>query len=348
MVVVTQETSPTPTVLLQGRLAAPYAEGLRARLGGEWRVVTWHPDEDPVAAWAPLATEADAIVGGAPPAEPWPAVPRLKLFQIPWTGHEWTGPERMPEGVPVANCFEHETAIAEYVLLAMLEWRIGLREMDDRFRREGWGGRAVATGPRHGEVRGATLGILGYGHIGHEVAVRARAFGMRVAGVRRSPVPCPPELEWLGTPERLDELLGWSDFLLVACDLNEETRGLIDAERLARMKPHGVLMNVGRGKVVDEAALYAALAERRIGGAVIDVWWQYTEPGARDIWPSAFPFHELDNVICSPHECAATDAVTERRWDFVAANLRRLARGEAPENVLFHGTQPTAPGRPRG
>ena len=73
------------------------------------------------------------IVGGGIPLEQWPAVPRLKLFQIPWTGHEWTSPERMPEGVPVCNCFEHEIPIAEYVLAAMLEWRIGLRRMDELF-----------------------------------------------------------------------------------------------------------------------------------------------------------------------------------------------------------------------
>lgn len=329
----------TRTVLVQGRIAAPRAEALRARLGAGWQVLTWTPEADAPEAFAALAAKADAIVGGAPPVQPWPPVPRLKLFQIPWTGHEWTGPERMPQGVPVANCFEHETAIAEYVLLAMLEWRIRLCRMDARFRREGWGGRGVASGPRHGEVRGASLGILGYGHIGHEVALRARAFGMRVAGIRRARVPCPPELDWLGTPDRLDELIGWSDFLLLACDLNDETRGLIDADRIARMKPGAVLINVGRGKVVDEAALYAALAGRRIGGAVLDVWWQYNEAGKPEVWPSAYPFQDLDNVICSPHECAATDAALERRWDFVALNLERVARGERPENVLFVGTQ---------
>ncbi|HUF86590.1 MAG TPA: 2-hydroxyacid dehydrogenase [Thermohalobaculum sp.] len=328
-----------PTVLLQGRLAAPRADALRERLGADWRVLAWHPDADPLDAFAPLAAEADSIVGGRPPVEPWPPVPRLRLFQIPWTGSEWTGPERMPRGVAVANVYEHETAIAEYVVLAMLEWRIGLRGMDARFRREGWGGRQVATGPRHGEVRGATLGIVGHGHIGHEVALRARALGMRVAGIRSTQLPCPPELDWLGTPERLDELLGWSDFVLLACDLNAATRGLIDAGRLAAMKPGGVLINVARGAVVDEAALYAALAGRRIGGAVIDVWWRYNEPGGAEVWPSAHAFHELDNVICSAHECATTDAVRARRWAFVAHNLERVARGEPPENVLFHGTQ---------
>jgi len=327
------------TVLLQGRLAVPHADRLRGKLDSSWQVTTWHPDSDPVEAFAPLAAEADAIVGGAIPVKPWPAVPKLKLFQISWTGHEWTSPDRMPKGVPVCNVYEHETAIAEYVLLAMLEWQIGLRRMDARFRAEGWGGRIVATGPVHREVRGATVGIIGYGHIGHEVAVRARAFGMKVVGIRRSERPCPPELDWLGTPARLDELLAASDFVLLACDLNAETRGMIDADRLARMKPESVIINVGRGAVIDEAALYKALKERRIGGAVIDVWWHYNEPGKPEVAPSRFPYHELDNVICSAHECGWTEAQIDRRWDVVARNLGRVIRGKAPENLLYLGTQ---------
>ena len=326
------------TVLLQGRLAVPRAALLRERLDQDWRVVIWHPDQNTVAEFPALAAAADVIIGGAIPVSPWPEAPRLKLFQIPWTGHEWTSAERMPKGVPVCNVFEHETSIAEYVLLAMLEWKIGLRHMDATFRARGWDGRGVASGPVHGEVRGATLGIIGYGHIGHEVALRARAFGMKVVGIRRAHPPCPPELEWLGTMARLDELLGVSDFVLVACDLNAETRGLIDAGRLARMKPDGVIINVARGRIIDQAALYAALKERRIGGAVIDVWYNYNEPEKPEVWPSDFPFQELDNVICSAHECGWTREQVERRWDFVAANLARVVRGEAPENLLYLGT----------
>ncbi len=327
------------TVLLLGRIAVPRAGMLCERLGPGWRITTWTPDGDPVDAFPALAAEADAIVGGAPPILPWPSVPRLKLFQIPWTGHEWTSPGRMPKDVPVCNVFEHETSIAEYVLLAMLEWRIGLRRMDAAFRAHGWGGRQVATGPVHGEVRGATVGIIGYGHIGHDVAVRARSFGMRVIGIRRSEPPCPPELDWLGTMARLDELLAQSDFVLVACDLNDETRGLIGADRLARMKATGVIINVARGRIIDEAALYEALKSRRIGGAVIDVWWNYNDPDKPEVWPSNHPFHELDNVLCSAHECGWTAEHLDRRWDFVASNLEQVRRGEAPENLLFLGTQ---------
>ncbi|HUS53262.1 MAG TPA: 2-hydroxyacid dehydrogenase [Thermohalobaculum sp.] len=326
------------TVLMQGRLAVPRAEMLCERLGDGWRVAIWDPAQHQPADFAALVAEADAIVGGAIPVSPWPEVLKLKLIQIPWTGHEFTSAERNPAGVPVCNCYEHETSIAEYVLLAMLEWKIGLRHLDAAFRANGWGGREIAGGPVHGEVRGATVGIIGYGHIGHEVAVRARAFGMKVVGIRRSQPPCPPELEWLGTMERLDELLEVSDFVLVACDLNDQTRGLIDAARLARMKPDGVIINVARGKVIDEAALYAALKDHQIGGAVIDVWWNYNVPDEPEVWPANFPFQELDNVICSAHECGWTQEQVDRRWDFVAENLERVVRGEAPESLLYLGT----------
>ncbi len=89
------------TVLLQGRLAVPNAALLRARLDPDWRVVIWHPDENAVAEFPALAAAADVVIGGAIPVHPWPETPRLKLFQIPWTGHEWTSPGRMPKGVAV-------------------------------------------------------------------------------------------------------------------------------------------------------------------------------------------------------------------------------------------------------
>lgn len=332
-----------PNVLIQGRIAAPHAPLLRAELDDGWRIDVWDPRTDALDAFAPMAQEADAIIGGNIPTETWPETPRLKLFQIPWTGYDFCSPERIPLGVPVCNCFEHESAIAEYVLLAMLEWQIGLRHMDRRIRTKGWAGRGPGEANYHGEVRGATVGIVGYGHIGHEVAVRARAFGMRAIGVRRRAQEVPPELDWLGTTEDLDRLLAESDFVLIACDLNEATRGLIDEARLARMKPTGVLINIARGAIVDEAALFHALQEKRIGGAVIDVWYNYKRPGEPDPWPSDFPFQDLDNVILSAHESGWTEAQILRRWRFVAENLRRMAEGAPLENIVFVGAL-VAPG----
>ncbi len=327
-----------PTVLIQGRIAVPKADLMRRFAPPDWEVTVWDPDTDPVERFAQLAAEADVIVGGGIPLNAWPPVPRLKLFQIPWAGFDFTSPDRMPDGVPVANTYEHETCIAEYVLLGMLEWQIGLRRMDAEFRAHGWNGRGPGKAPSHGEVMGRTLGVVGYGHIGHEAAVRARAFGMRCIGVRRSERPCPPELDWLGQTDRLDELLSESDFVLVACDMNEETRGMINADRLGAMKSTGVIINVARGGVIDEDALFKVLSERRIGGAVLDVWYNYNRPGEPDVWPSNHPFQDLDNVILSGHQSAVTEEMHTRRWQFVAENLARIGRGEPPDNVVFTGT----------
>ena len=327
-------------VLVHGRLAAPRADSLRARAAPGWDIDVWDPATASPEAFAEKVATADVIVGGAVPLSPWPAAPHLKLWQIPWTGHEFARPEEVPAGLPVANTFEHETAIAEYVLAAMLEWQIGLRRMDARFRAEGWGGMILANGPRHGEVLGKTVGIVGHGHIGREVAHRARAFGMRAIGIRRASAPCPPELDWLGGPGDLHRLLGEADFVVIACDLNAATRGMIDAAALSAMKPTGVLINVARGAIVEEDALFAALSERRIGGAVIDVWYRYAEPGQPEPWPAHHPFETLDNVLLSAHESGTTAETFARRWDFVAANIARIARGAPPENVIFEGQGP--------
>jgi phosphoglycerate dehydrogenase-like enzyme len=322
-----------PTVLVQGAIAAARADLMRKHAPDGWEVEVWDPKTDDPDAFTPMAVKADVIVGGGIPV-PWPAVPDLKLFQIPWTGYDFTAPAKIPAGVPVANTFEHETAIAEFVLLGMLEWQIGLRHLDASFRAGGWEGYGPGIAPTHGEVMGRTLGVVGYGHIGHECAVRARAFGMRVIGIRRSAKPCPDELDWLGQSDRLEELLAESDFVLIACDMNDETIGMINAARLAAMKPTGVIINVARGKIIDEGALFEALKTRQIGGAIIDTWYNY---GA-DTWPSNHPFQDLDNVLLSAHRSAVTEEMHDRRWRFVAENCARVGRGEAPLNVVFTGT----------
>lgn len=322
-----------PTVLVQGAIAASRVDLMHKHCPEGWTVDLWDPATDAAETFPARAQAADVIVGGGIPTA-WPDVPNLKLFQIPWTGFDFTAPEKMPMGVPVANTFEHETAIAEYVLLGMLEWQIGLRHMDSGFRKGGWGGYGTGKAPTHGEVRGKTLGIVGHGHIGHETAVRARAFGMRCIGIRRSEQPCPAELDWLGQTDRLDDLLAESDYVLIACDMNAETIGMINAERLARMKPTGVIINVARGKIIDEDALYDALESKRIGGAILDTWYNY---GAEH-WPCNRPFQDLDNVLLSPHRSAVTEEMHDRRWQFVAEQCKRIGRGETPLNVVFHGT----------
>ncbi|MDP6388826.1 MAG: 2-hydroxyacid dehydrogenase [Alphaproteobacteria bacterium] len=323
------------TLLLAGRMSEPREEWMREHLSSEWNMLTWTEDE-PFERFVELVPQAHAIVGGRIKGD-WPPVPNLKLYQIPFTGYDWIGPSDVPEGCMVCNAYGHEIAIAEYVLGGLLEWEIGLRAYDRRFREFGWEERVPGIGPSHGELHGKTLGIVGYGHIGVEIAHRARAFGLKVIAVNRTRRPTPAELDWLGTLDELDRLLGESDYVVVALPLADETRGLIDAERLAAMKPDGVIVNVGRGHVIEEEALYTALAERRIGGAIVDVWYGYATPENPDRGPSEFPFQNLDNIIMTPHTSSRTAPSRERRWLTVASNLDRLARGEALENICFEG-----------
>jgi phosphoglycerate dehydrogenase-like enzyme len=117
--------------------------------------------------------------------------------------------------------------------------------------------------------------------------------------------------------------------------LAPETKGLIDARRLALMKPGALLINVARAAIADEDALYAALKDGHLGGAALDVWWQYPTQAEPDRRPSRRPFHELPNVLITPHSSSSTEATADRRWSAVAGNLDRFARGEKLENIVL-------------
>jgi phosphoglycerate dehydrogenase-like enzyme len=328
----------TRTVLLAGWVSKGKGPALEAALTTDWTILACDPAEEPER-FRELAPQADAIVGGHINA-PWPATPDLKLFQIPFTGFDFLAPEKLPKGTACCNTYEHESSIAEYILLAMLEWEIGLRHTDRKFREVGWDGKGAAQGPVHGEVRDKVVGIIGHGHIGREVAIRARAFGMTVTGVGRREMETPPELDRYETVGAgLERLLAESDYVVVCCPLNDATRGMMNAERFGQMKPTGVVINVARGPVLEEEALYNALATKQIGGAVIDVWYQYPNAEDRNPPPSRFPFQDLDNLIMTPHNSGWTQEQIDRRWRFVASNLDRLARGEPLLNVVFEGTR---------
>ena len=117
-----QIDSNMPTALVQGSIAIQYVHLLRKNLPLHWDILTWDPEQDSPDLFLEKAMEADVIIGGKIPLQSWPKLPKLKMFQIPWTGYDFCSPQTMPQGIPVCNCYEHETTIAEYVMLAMLEW----------------------------------------------------------------------------------------------------------------------------------------------------------------------------------------------------------------------------------
>jgi phosphoglycerate dehydrogenase-like enzyme len=261
-----------------------------------------------------------------------PTGSRLRLVQLPGAGVDAIDFSKLGP-VSVCNCYEHEIGIAEYVLGAMLEWTIGVRTLDRTFRRNDWTG-SYLCGPRHGELFGKTIGILGYGRIGREVARRAVAFGMRVVACTRTPRP-DPNVERMQALDGFDALLSESDFVLLTVPLEAQTTGIMNERAFRLMRPHAVLINVARGALIDEAALYAALSKGTIAGAIIDVWYRYPPQGeTQGPPPASLPFHELDNILMTPHASAWTDGLLPRRNRAVAENLNRLARGEPLVNVV--------------
>jgi phosphoglycerate dehydrogenase-like enzyme len=192
------------------------------------------------------------------------------------------------------------------------------------------------------ELAGRTLGILGYGRIGQALARRARAFDMEVLAIRRDAGrPDPQGLASVRGPEALDDVIGRADHVAVTMALTPETRGLLGERQLRAMKPTATLINVARAQIVDEDALYRALAERRIAGAALDVWSRYpTAPGPT--LPATRPFHELPNVLMTPHVAGWTDGMLRARATLIAENIRRTARGAPPLNLVA-GRQGGAP-----
>jgi phosphoglycerate dehydrogenase-like enzyme len=265
----------------------------------------------------------------------YPPAPGIKFVQCVATGTEWIDQAALPRGVPICNAYGHETAIAEYVLMVMLVWAHRFREIEGQFRTDAsWASSWVESGAPHGEIRGQTVGIIGFGRVGQEVARRAAAFGCRIVAANRSPREPVTGVERVYPLPELDRMLPDCDVVVVATAAGEGTENLIGAGRLALMKPTAFLVNIARGTIVDETAIYEALRDRRIGGAALDVWWQYpnaAEPRRRG---SRFPFHELPNVIVTPHNSGWTSGMTRRRWDEIAGNLTRFTRGEPLINLV--------------
>ena len=259
----------------------------------------------------------------------FPRAPRLRLIQSPGTGVDFIDFAAVPAGVRVCNCYGHAEGTAEYVLLAILLWcHVHFLPGARSFREEGsWRYSGRVNGPINEELHGKTVGILGLGAIGRAVAERARGFGTRVLGCNRTRRDVPHVDRQYGLDE-IDAFLAECDFVVIAAALAPATECLIDARRFAAMKRSAVLVNVGRGAIVDEDALFAALKDKRIRGATLDVWYAYPSKDNLTIAPSKHPFHELDNVWMTPHTSAWTMGMVDRRWSEIADNLDRLARGE--------------------
>ncbi|MBO6900297.1 MAG: hydroxyacid dehydrogenase [Rhizobiaceae bacterium] len=225
-------------------------------------------------------------------------------------------------GVLVANVpGANARSVAEYAFFSAMALLRRFRVMDGKLRSKGWTvARREADSAR--DLSGLTLGVVGYGNVGRAiVAIASAGFGLEVMVNSRTRRETPEGVRFA----QLDELASNADVIVLCCPLNEETRGMVDARLIARMKPGAIIVNVARGPVIDDEALIEALREGRIGGAALDVF--ATQP-----LPAEHPYFAFDNVVITPHMAGITDGSMRRMGLGVAAEAKRVLAGGLPDN----------------
>lgn len=328
------------TAVAQPRLRVAFAGAFAVRLEQPVRAHLSMPCDvilaDEVGIVSRLS-DVDVLVTMAFTREMGGAAKRLRLVQVPGAGLDRIDRSALPAGALLANVYGHETGIAEYVLGAMLTLTRDFARVDAALRRGTWESQWAVGAPPPPvwpELAGKTLGILGYGRIGQCVARRARVFDMEICAIRRDVArSAEDELALLGGLEIVDEVLRRSDYLVISLPVTPETRGLIGDKQFHSMKPTAVLVNVSRAEIIDEEALYRALAERTIAGAALDVWYRYPTAAGPTL-PARQPFHELANVLMTPHVSGWTDGMLAARAKRIAENIHRAARREPPVHLI--------------
>lgn len=332
---VTRDPSPLKVVVTDA-IISRFDSVLRSAGNHEW-IMAADLDIDQQRA---ALSEADVVVCSRLPEELASAARNLRLVHVTGAGFEKIALDALRPEATVVNTFHHARPIAEHVLMVALMLTRRVLPVDREVRSGVW--RTIATSgdvPFHPTLEGQVLGLVGLGSIGAEVGRLASALGMRVHAVRDNPHrPLPADLvvDWVGGTVELPRLLAASDVVVITVPLNEATRGMIGSPELAAMKNSALLINVARGPIVDEEALFAALRDRLIAGAAIDVWWE--APSGGGIPPTRYDFVSLDNVVLTPHYSGHASVTFERRAADIAANIARLADGSALLNVVREGT----------
>ena len=272
--------------------------------------------------------EADALIGWEVAADQIAAATRLRWMHAAGAGVErYELAQIAAHGVMLTNSSGVSAPnMAEHVLGMMIALtRRFPRLLRAQTRRE-W--RDEATHREVGELQGQTLLIVGIGEIGRAVAQRAAAFGMRVNGLRRRADASPPAgFDQVFAIGDLPVALANADHVVVTLPNTPRSRGLFDAAAFAAMKPGAAIYNVGRGPVIDTAALTEALQSGHLGGAGLDV----TDP---EPLPADSPLWDMENVLITAHTSGATPRYWERQADLITENIRRIQRGDAPRNLV--------------
>jgi D-3-phosphoglycerate dehydrogenase / 2-oxoglutarate reductase len=273
-----------------------------------------------------LAKDADGIIIRSKlPDDIFEAAPRVKAVAIHGTGTDLVPvASANRRGVMVSNLpGVNAQSVAEYCVMAMLMLARNIVAITSAMRAKPWDEARKGAVPA-AELEGTTVGIVGVGEIGRRVAkICGQGFGMKVLGNQRRLNKLPSDVQ----PVSFENLLKESDFVVIACPLNKDTHHLVNEETLRLMKPAAWLINVGRGSVVDERALILALKEKRIAGAMLDVYEHYQIAPGHELF-------NLGNVILTPHLAGGTIASRARASVAAAGEMLRMLAGERPINLV--------------
>ena len=311
-------------------------DGLKHRAGllTKWLDPRWLVQEEHSQDYA-----AVTAVIGMPAGSIWnEKFPNLRFLQLPGAGTDGLNPNHVSSDTQVCNVYEHEASIAEYVFATLLKinnsW---LDSSQEALKRYQWPHFDRIGGGARPSLAGTSIGFVGYGHIAHRCANVAKALNMHVKAFTRSSENASKPYRKLGCEffNSLAEMAKSVDYLVIACPLTKQTEGLVNQFIISCMKNSAVLVNVSRAQIVDEKALFDALSSKSIAGAVLDVWYRYPSTKDEIISGSKFPFHELENVLATPHLSANTGDMVARRWRFMAENLNRFLQGQELQNKVI-------------
>jgi len=268
--------------------------------------------------------DADAFIGWNLRPEQFQIAKNLRWIHSPAAAvHQLMYPELMNSNVILTNSTSvHAPVVAEHAIAVLLAMAKRLPQSIHYQTRKIWAQELLWNEyPRPREVSGATVLVLGLGGIGCEFAVRAKALGMKVLAIRENPAKGAGPADAVYGLEHLDELLPQADFVLLCTPVTPATTGIINQQRLQKMKHSAYLINVARGPLIDDVALVEAIQQQRIAGAALDVFVE--EP-----LPADSPYWSLENVLITPHTAAVTEKLWDRHYDLIVENLNRLLAGK--------------------
>ncbi len=295
------------------------------------------PEEGGKEAVKKYLSEVEAIIGGNFTLEDLKKAKKLKLIQIPFAGVDkldFNLLKQFPQ-IYVCNVHINKVAVAEHAFALLLALGKKIVNYDQDLRKGIWHG--FITHEPIIQLQGKTIGIIGLGSIGWEIALRAKSFGMQVYAlknrIKKEDIEKKKIIEFLGESKDLPQVIKNSDFIIITLPLTSQTRGLISYKELKLMKGK-YLLNLARGEIIVEEDLYKALQEKILAGAAIDTWYQYPTTEQKIILPSKYNFHTLDNLIMSPHTAGYTEQALKENIQAVFNNLVKLYYGEEPENRI--------------